>query len=541
MNKKSVVIGMLGTTLDQSRVRGDRWSAWRPSVAICQQQDLVVDRFDLLHFDKTDSLLAEIQADIQTVSPETQLVPHHMTIRDPWDFEEVYASLHQFSRQYEFDTDAYDYRIHITTGTHVAQICLFLLTESRHLPGVLLQSSPPKRKGQDSTGYCRTIDLDLSRYDALASRFQQEHQEASSFLKSGIATRNVQFNSLIDRIEQVSLATHAPILLVGPTGAGKSQLAKRIYELKRQRQHVSGPIVEVNCATIRGDSAMSTLFGHIKGAYTGANSARSGLLKTADRGLLFLDEIGELGLDEQAMLLRAIEEKSFLPVGSDSSISSDFQLIAGTNRDLMVDCERGRFRDDLLARINLWTFQLPGLADRRDDIDPNVDYELQQFTTKYGRKVTMNKEARAHFMAFANDIATPWKANFRDLNAAITRMSTLCTSGRITTEMVDEEIQRLRKSWKELPGRNSDESVLQTVLDQGAIDQLDRFDRVQLAEVLRVCRTAKSLSAAGRELFSVSRMAKQSPNDADRLRKYLSRIGIQWNDIDDVLHYPKGP
>jgi transcriptional regulatory protein RtcR len=137
-------------------------------------------------------------------------------------------------------------------------------------------------------------------------------------------------------------------------------------------------------------------------------------------------------------------------------------------------------------------------------------------------------------MAFANDSATPWKANFRDLNAAITRMSTLCISGRITTEMVDEEIQRLRKSWRELPGRNSDESVLQTVLDQDAIDQLDRFDRVQLAEVLRVCRTAKSLSAAGRELFSVSRMAKQSPNDADRLRKYLSRFGIQWNEIDGV-------
>jgi transcriptional regulatory protein RtcR len=532
MKRKTVVIGMLGTTLDQSRSRGDRWSAWRPSVAICQQQDFVVDRFDLLYFDRTEALLAEIESDIQSVSPETQIVSQHLAIRDPWDFEEVYAALHQFASQYEFDTDANDYRIHITTGTHVAQICLFLLTESRHLPGVLLQSSPPKRKGQDSTGYCRTIDLDLSRYDALASRFQQEHQEASSFLKSGIATRNAPFNALIDRIEQVSLATQSPILLSGPTGAGKSQLAKRIYELKRQRQHVSGPMVEVNCATIRGDAAMSTLFGHIKGAYTGATNARPGLLKTADRGLLFLDEIGELGLDEQAMLLRAIEEKSFLPVGSDSLITSDFQLIAGTNRDLIVEVAQGRFRDDLLARINLWTFQLPGLADRRDDIDPNVDYELQQYAAKHGRKVTMNKEARAHFMTFANAPTTPWKANFRDLNAAITRMSTLCTSGRITTEMVDEEIERLRKSWKEIPGRDSDEAVLQSVLKPDAIEQIDRFDRVQLAEVLRVCRSAKSLSAAGRELFSVSRLAKQSPNDADRLRKYLAKFGIQWSDIE---------
>jgi transcriptional regulatory protein RtcR len=97
---------------------------------------------------------------------------------------------------------------------------------------------------------------------------------------------------------------------------------------------MAGELVEVNCATLRGDAAMSTLFGHVRGAYTGAVEARAGMLRKADKGLLFLDEIGELGLDEQAMLLRAIEDRTFFPVGSDREVRSEFQLIAGTNRDL---------------------------------------------------------------------------------------------------------------------------------------------------------------------------------------------------------------
>eukprot|EP01034_Spumella_vulgaris_P003647 gene3647-4685_t len=144
-----------------------------------------------------------------------------------------------------------------------------------------------------------------------------------------------------------------------PTGAGKSQLARRIYELKKSERKVSGAFIEVNCATLRGDQAMSTLFGHVKGAFTGAATERAGLLKSADKGVLFLDEIGELGLDEQAMCLRAIEEKRFLPVGSDREVSADFQLLAGTNRDLGEDVASGRFREDLYARLNLWTFRLP--------------------------------------------------------------------------------------------------------------------------------------------------------------------------------------
>src|SRR5215831_13952189 len=301
--RKIVTIGLLGTTLDLGK-HPDRWQNWRPTVSLCRQPDLIVHRFELLHGKRDSSLANTVKNDIRTVSPETEVRLHPIEFGDPWDFEEVYETLFQFARNYTFDTDSEDYLIHITTGTHVAQICLFLLVESRYMPGRLVQCSPDRDRS--SPGTVKIIDLDLSKYDRIASRFRQEQREGISYLKGGIDTRNRAFNQLIDRIEQVAIATRDPLLLMGPTGAGKSKLARRIYELKKMRHTISADFIEVNCATLRGDGAMSTLFGHVKGAFTGALRDRPGVLRAANGGILFLDEIGELGKDEQAMLLRAL-------------------------------------------------------------------------------------------------------------------------------------------------------------------------------------------------------------------------------------------
>ncbi len=524
--KAQVVFGLLGTTLDAGRGQ-DRWQSWRPTVSVCRQPDFVVKRLELLHGLRDKALAGRVADDIAAVSPETTVRLHEIEFGDPWDFERVYETLFKFARGYAFETEQEDYFIHITTGTHVAQICLFLLTESRYLPGRLLQASPDRDRS--APGNVKIIDLDLSRYDRIASRFRQEARDAASYLKGGIETRNGAFNELIDRIEQVAIATRDPLLLMGPTGAGKSKLARRIFELKKMRHTISGEFIDVNCATLRGDGAMSTLFGHVKGAFTGALRDRAGVLRGADKGVLFLDEIGELGRDEQAMLLRALEEKTFLPLGSDREARSDFQLIVGTNRDLLAAVSEGRFREDLLARINLWTFTLPGLRARPEDIDPNLQFELEQFAQRSGNQVTFSKEARQHFLEFALSSPAQWTGNFRDLNAAVVRMATLAHGGRISVEIVREEIARLSAAWAR-PPQESD-AMLSRLLSEKSLDAIDLFDRVQLARVVQVSRESRSLSEAGRQLFQASRIRKSSSNDADRLRKYLNRFGIEWEQI----------
>ena len=521
--KPVITFGFLGSTLDRAQ-GADRWSKWRPTVAMCQQDDLLISRLELLVEPKFADLAKSVVADIAKVSPETEVVVHEFALKDPWDFQEVYERLYDFVRGYDFQPEKEDYLIHLTTGTHVAQICWFLLNEANFIPARLLQTSPSREGGRDAKacGRYEIIDIDLSKYDRLSTRFAQEQERTLDFLKSGIATKSKGFNKLIEQIELVAVNSKAPILIMGPTGAGKSMLAGRIYDLRRSRAGLSGRFVEVNCATLRGDQAMSALFGHKRGSFTGAQSDRPGLLKEADKGLIFLDEIGELGLDEQAMLLRALEDKTFLPLGSDKAVQSDFQLIAGTNRDLRAQVAAGKFRDDLLARINLWTFTLPSLAERREDIAANLDFELERYAKSHRRQVRMNKEAREAFLKFAKGPEAKWNANFRDLNAAVTRMATLAPKGRITVECVESEIGRLRESWR---------SGVKSEMSEVVPEELDPFDRVQLEFVIKTCRESKTLSDAGRRLFAVSRVKRSKINDADRLKKYLKRFGLDWEQV----------
>lgn len=531
MKKRIVVLGFVGTQLDSGKAAA-RWERWRPSVAITQHPDVVVDRFELMYSGRFKDLARAVAADIGTVSPETEVVLRDVPMDDPWDFEQVYGALFDFAKAYPFDPDNEEYWIHITTGTHVVQICLFLMTEAFYFPGRLLQTSPPRRQGPGDPGSFTLIDLDLSKYDQIAQRFSREQEEGVAFLKSGIATRNAGFNAMIDEIERVAIKSRAPMLLMGPTGAGKSFLARRVYELKKARHQIDGRFVEINCATLHGDGAGSTLFGHIKGSFTGASSDRPGLLRAANKGLLFLDEIGELGLDEQAMLLKAVEEKRFLPVGGDNEVQSDFQLIAGTNRDLAREVAAGRFREDLFARINMWTYDLPGLVGRPEDIEPNIDFLLAQTGAEQGQLSRFNKEARERYMRFAASPDALWVGNFRDLSASVTRMATLAEAGRIGDDIVSGEIARLSRLWRHHgQAPETQEIELTSVMPSEAVAALDLFDAMQLRAVIKVCRSCKSMSDAGRKLYGVSREAKAKPNDADRLKKYLARFDLEWGDI----------
>lgn len=541
MQRYTVVVSQLGTQLDFAGKTPARWEKWRPNVSLCSQADFLVHELHLLHDNHSLALAELVRDDIQTVSPETTVHLHALNYRNPWDFEEVYAKLFDWCGTQQFDPDRADYLFHITTGTHVAQICSFLLTESRHFPGRLLQTRPHPDKHDKARGQIQTIDLNLSRYDQLANRFDTERQQGHALLKGGIDTKNPAFNRLISQLETVAIRATAPILLTGPTGAGKSALAKRLFTLKKQRQTLRGELVSVNCATLKGDNAMAALFGHTKGAFTGAVQARQGFLKSADQGVLFLDEIGELGLEEQAMLLHAIEHKSFYPVGSDKIVHSEFQLICGTNRDLAAMVASGAFREDLLARIHLWTFRLPALKDRREDIPANIEFELAQIASSTGKRVQFNQEAYQRFISFAQAPTTLWPGNFRDLSAAINRMSTLANGARIAVVDVEEEIARLQQSWCHgtqfaAPVSNlaapvwlqQAQVLLTSMLADSEYRDLDPVEQVELAYVVSVAASCQSMAEAGRQLYAVSRTQKSSQNDSARLQKYLGRFGLTW-------------
>ena len=516
---RNVVIGFLGTALDAGKRR-----AWRPSVQLCEHSDFPVDRFEILYDAASTPLAERVRAAIASVSPDTEVLLVPFDLRNPWDFQEVYGKLYDFAQGYGFDEDRERYHVHLTTGTHVAQICWFLLTESRHIPARLLQTSPACGD-HAPIGKLDVIDLDLSRYNALQQRFAAASERNSSLLRGGVNSVTPAVNRVIDRLEAIASSTDAPILLHGEAGVGKTALAQRLYELKLQRRRLKGRLTHVVCAGL-GAEQTDALFGRRR--VNAAGTERSGLLREAYGGAVYLDGVDALSDGTQALLLHAIETGRFYPVGSDSEATSRFHLIASVADDPAALVRSGRLRPDLAARLALWSLRLPPLRERPDDMAANIGYELERADDLLGRKTGFNADAMARYLRFARDPQSRWPGNFRDLSASMLRLCTLAERGRITLAMVDEEVASLRAQWS-AAAHDGDAALLAECLpDPTAIDE---FERAQLAAVIRACRESKSLSAAGRRLFAASRLEKASRNDADRLRKYLTRFGLDWATI----------
>jgi transcriptional regulatory protein RtcR len=524
---KKVIIGLLGSTHDKRKEDKLDKDKWRPTVSLFQSDTMKFDRLELIHQTKIDhkNLAEQIREDIQEISPQTEVILHQIKLKNPRKFDETYLSLFNFAKSYTFAPDN-EYFIHITTGTHIAQICLFLLTEAKYFPGKLVQSLRPE-KGRASK--LDIIDLELKTYNLISKRYEEERHQETNFLRDNIKTKNESFNRIIDEIQAVAVNSADPILLTGATGTGKSKLARLVYKLKIDNNQLVGKFVEVNCATLRGDNAMSALFGHKKGTFTGVGD-RSGCIKEAENGLLFLDEIGELGLEEQAMLLKAIEEKKFPPYGSDEEINVNFQLIAGTNKNLYEKVCDGKFRGDLLNRIDHWEYELPSLCQRREDIEPNLYFELE----RRNKKIEFTDKALKLFLDFAQSPEALWLGNFRDFTRSISRMATFSTSKKISDNLVKIEIERLKDRWSKLSQIKS-KIMLEKWITENCSREIDPFEMIQLKGVIEICLQHCSLADAARDLFSVTREKLKNPNDSDRLRKYLIKFGLSW-DVLQTIH-----
>ncbi|MDX2055397.1 MAG: sigma 54-interacting transcriptional regulator [Polyangiaceae bacterium] len=240
-----------------------------------------------------------------------------------------------------------------------------------------------------------------------------------SVVRAGGTVMLVEMRDAISTLhEQVALAAPSrfPALILGETGSGKERLAQRIHGLSGRK----GPMVPVNCAALPREIIASELFGHVKGAFSGAGAAREGLFSRADGGTVFLDEVGDLPLDQQPALLRALQEGKIRPVGSDREVTVDCRILAATNVNLKALVAAGRFREDLYARLAHLVFRMPSLRERRSEILPL----LRSFVEPSGEKLVLSPDAAEALLTW------PWPLNIRALQALAHTMLTL-KPGRI--------------------------------------------------------------------------------------------------------------
>jgi transcriptional regulatory protein RtcR len=459
----------------------ERW-IWQPNAEICHpSHGYQVDRYEIIYPNLYPNAGPEVAHQISLLSPSTLVKPHKFELEDTsdlFDFDKVYLALKDWASGYPWDGDHERYLVEMFTGSPDQMLSLVALVQSHDIPGTLFSAHP--------LDFCphlnlskkevRLLNFSFHMYDDCPAIGYGGEINAVWKLKMGIKTRNPRYNQIIEEIERDVLDSKKTILLLGPTGAGKSKLAKRIFDLRKERGLVGDNYQPVSCATLCGDSlmVMSALFGHVKGAFTGALKNRDGYVRKANNGLLFLDEIGTLGVEVQAMLLQALETGQFRPVGSDKEEESNFQLIAATNSDLKAAVRKGTFREDLWTRIRTWSYELLGVRDRPEDIKPNLDYELKQWEEENGKLLRMNKDVKAKFLSFATSPDAKWTGNFRDLRDIVERMARLSESGFITSGVLENEINRLKQLWarEEEPGEGSD-AMLRPLLEEDRLAKVD--------------------------------------------------------------------
>jgi len=227
--------------------------------------------------------------------------------------------------------------------------------------------------------------------------------------------------------EQVAMAapTNGRVLIYGENGTGKELVARTVHALSRRRNHA---FVEVNCAAIPEELIESELFGHVKGAFTGAVADRRGKFEAADGGTIFLDEIGDMSLKTQAKVLRVLQEQTLEAVGGNQRIRVDARVLAATNKDLQAEIRAGQFREDLYFRLNVIPIFVPPLRDRQEDIPLLADHFMSEFAREYGRRVkSFDTSARAVLQQY------PWPGNVRELRNVTERLVIMVPGDRIST------------------------------------------------------------------------------------------------------------
>jgi two-component system response regulator HydG len=337
-----------------------------------------------------------------------------------------------------------------------------------------------------------------ARHRALGAELKRLREAASPQTFAGIVGSSQAMRAALDMVARVA-ATDSTVLVTGESGTGKELVARAVHQRSRR---ASGPFIAVNCAALPETLLESELFGHAKGAFTDARSARTGLFLQASGGTLFLDEIGEMPLPLQAKLLRVLQERTVRPVGGDHEVPVDVRIVAATNRDLESDADEGRFRQDLFYRIYVVRIELPPLRARGSDVLELAQHALARFARAARKEVTGISTLAAQKL-----LAYDWPGNVRELQNAIERSIALTRYQEITVDDLPEKVRDYRSSHVIVAGDDP--------------EQLPTMDEVERRYVLGVMDRVHGNKALAARILGFDRKT---------LYRKLARYGIDSDD-----------
>jgi DNA-binding NtrC family response regulator/ligand-binding sensor domain-containing protein len=313
----------------------------------------------------------------------------------------------------------------------------------------------------ERTEAAKKLQNALNEVELLKNRLQDENIYLQSELKvehnfENIISTSDKFNIVLSSVEQVA-STDSTVLILGETGTGKELLARAIHSISKRSDR---PLVKVNCATLPENLIESELFGHEKGAFTGATSTKIGRFELAAAGTIFLDEIGELPLELQTKLLRVLQEGEFERLGNPKTIRVDVRVIAATNRELEKEIKAGNFREDLFYRLNVFPIEIPPLRERKEDIPLLVKHFLKKYNAKAGKTVEIiSKDTMEKLLNY------PWPGNVRELENIIERAVITSTGNKIILGDWLSQTDLIQSKSKILPLEEMEKNYIIEVLE----------------------------------------------------------------------------
>lgn len=373
-----------------------------------------------------------------SVRPE-QIDLYDIDLPSPIDYDAIYAQVSKNLAAARLPQEDIELTFHLSPGTPAMTVIWIVLARTR-FPAQLIQTMPDRS--------VHRVEFFTDVADAFLPEYLRHGDQRIGTLATGPKVTAPEFSQIVHRSKSMSsqielarrmAAFDVPALILGETGTGKELFAEAIHAASRR---ASGPYVPVNCGAIAPELANSELFGHVKGAFTGAVRARKGHFEAASGGTLFLDEVGDLPLDTQVRLLRVLQAQTITPVGSSTPVAVNVRIVAATHRNLIAEVVAGRFREDLFHRLAVGILNLPPLRAREGDVDLLVDHFLAQINsagpTHFGPEPkALSKAARRAL------IEHDWPGNVRELYHTLTRAAIWSRGSLIDDNDVRSSILKL--------------------------------------------------------------------------------------------------